>query len=207
MNRHYLDHASTSPLRPEARAAMVGWLQGDDGLGLGEADPGRIHAEGMRARVAVEEARAHVATLLGARSREVVFTSGATESIAAATWGAVRRAADAGHRPHVVLATVEHSAVRRSAEAFTRACGGTVTTVGVDQLGRVDPTELMSATTPETALVHLQWGNHEVPTLQPVAEVAEACRERRILLHVDAAQAVGAIAHRRCARSVSTSCR
>lgn len=193
MNRHYLDHASTAPLRPEARAAMVQWLQGDDGLGLCAADPGRIHAEGMRARVAVEEARANVAALIGARSREVVFTSGATESIAAATWGAVRRAADAGRQPHVVLATVEHSAVRRSAEAFTRACGGTVTIVGVDELGRVDPAELVAATNPDTALVHLQWGNHEVPTLQPVAEVAEACRERGILLHVDAAQAAGRV--------------
>ena len=82
--RAYLDHASTSPLRPEARAAMVAAL---DAAG----DPGRIHAEGLTARVAVEEARAAVAGLVGARPREVVFTSGATEAIAAACWGAAAR--------------------------------------------------------------------------------------------------------------------
>src|SRR3954471_16359996 len=85
MTRAYLDHASTSPLRPEARAAMVDAL---DRLG---GDPGRIHEEGMASRVALEEAREHVAALLGARSRSVVFTSGATEAIAAAVWGAAER--------------------------------------------------------------------------------------------------------------------
>ena len=82
VNRHYLDHASTSPVRPEAVDAMTRWLREPAG------DPGRVHAEGLHAREAVEEARAAVAALLGARSREVVFTSGATEAIAAATWGA-----------------------------------------------------------------------------------------------------------------------
>jgi cysteine desulfurase len=172
--RHYLDHASTSPVRPEAVAAMV------EHLGAAGGDPGRIHAEGLAARVAVEAARDRVAALLGARPRSVVFTSGATEAIAAACWGAAERG------PHQVLAAVEHSAVRRAAEAH-----GAVTVVGVDRSGRVDPEELLAAVRPETALVHLQWGNHEVATLQPVAEVAAACRERGVLLHVDAAMAAG----------------
>jgi cysteine desulfurase len=85
-----------------------------------------------------------------------------------------------------VLAAVEHSAVRRSAEAF-----GEVTVVGVDRQGRVDPDELLGAVRPDTALVHLQWGNHEVGTLQPIDAVAVACRERGVLLHVDAAMAAG----------------
>ena len=191
MARHLLDHASTSPTRPEAVAAMVSWLTI---AGAGEAgDPGRIHSEGMRARVALEQAREQVATLLGARSREVVFTSGATESIAAATWGAVRRAVAAGRSPHVVLAAVEHSAVRQSSARFAEAFGGSVTTVGVDAVGRVDPAELLAAVTPDTALVHLQWGNHEVGTTQPVAEVVAGCRERGVLVHVDAAQAAGRV--------------
>lgn len=181
MPRAYLDHASTSPLRPTARAALRAALDGED---LG--DPGRIHHEGMAARVALEQAREEVAAAFGARSREVVLTSGATESIAAASFGARARAADRGAGDgHVVLAAVEHSAVREW------AARGPSSVVGVDATGRVDADELLAAVRPDTALVHVQWGNHEVGTLQPVREVVEACRERGVLVHVDAAQAAG----------------
>jgi cysteine desulfurase len=172
--RAYLDHASTSPLRPEARAAMV------EALDRLHGDPSRIHEEGMATRVALEEAREHVAALVGARPREVVFTSGATESIATAVWGASERGT------HQVVPAVEHSAVRASA-----ARAGAVTIVGVDRRGRVDAAAIVDAITPGTALVHVQWANHEVGTVQPVAEVVAACRERGVLVHVDAAQAVG----------------
>jgi cysteine desulfurase len=172
--RYYLDHASTSPARPEVVDAVLAWLRQPAG------DPGRVHAEGLTARVAVEEAREQVAALVGARNREVVFTSGATEAIAAACWGAAERGA------HQVVPAVEHSAVRRSAERH-----GEVTVVGVDRVGRVDPDALLAAIRPDTALVHLQWGNHEVGTTQPVTEVVAACRARGVLVHVDAAQAVG----------------
>ncbi len=171
--RVYLDHASTSPLRPEARAALVEQL---DRAG----DPGRIHAEGLTARVAAEEARHQVAELIGARPREVVFTSGATEAIAAACWGAAARGA------HQVVPAVEHSAVRLAAERH-----GELTRVPVDGRGRVAVEDVLAAVRPDTALVHVQWGNHEVGTVQPVAEVVAACRERGVLVHVDAAQAVG----------------
>ena len=145
------------------------------------ADPGRVHTEGRMARVALEEAREAVARLLGARSREVVFTSGATESVNTATWMAGERGT------HVVCPLVEHSSVR---DASARA--GDVTWVGVDRLGRVDPDEVRAALRPgETALVHLQWGNHEVATLQPVHDVVARCREAGVLVHVDAAAAVG----------------
>jgi len=189
MRRAYLDHASTSPLRPAAADAIR------DALDAGPAgplagDPGRIHQEGMAARVALEQARDAVAAAFGARGREVVFTSGATESIAAATWGARARHADrhgAGSPGHVVAAAVEHSAVREW------AARGPATVVGVDGTGRVDPDELLDAVTERTCLVHLQWGNHEVGTLQPVTEVVAACRERGVLVHVDAAQAAGQV--------------
>lgn len=181
MPRAYLDHASTSPLRPTARAALRAALDAED---LG--DPGRIHHEGMAARVALEEAREQVAATFGARSREVVLTSGATESIAAASFGARARAADRGAGDgHVVLAAIEHSAVREW------AARGPSSVVGVDATGRVDADELLAAVRPDTALVHVQWGNHEVGTLQPVREVVEDCRERGVLVHVDAAQAAG----------------
>lgn len=172
--RHYLDHASTSPTRPEAVAAMVRLLQEPGG------DPGRIHTEGLTARVDVEQAREQVAALFGARSREVVFTSSASEAIATAVWGASERGR------HQVVPAVEHSAVRETA-----ARAGEVTTVAVDRLGRVDPDEVLAGVRDDTALVHVQWGNHEVGTVQPVAEVVAACRERGVLVHVDAAQANG----------------
>jgi cysteine desulfurase len=113
----------------------------------------------------------------------VVFTSGATEAIAAAVWGAVERAGG-----HVVVPAIEHSAVRLSSAQFASS----VTVVGCDRRGRVDPAAVLDAVRPgETALVHLQWGNHEVGTLQPVAEIVAACRELGVLVHVDAAQAAG----------------
>jgi cysteine desulfurase len=109
----------------------------------------------------------------------VVFTSGATESCATAVWMATERG------DHVVVPAVEHSAVRATAERHR------VTVVGVDHVGRVDPDEVLAAVEPGTALVNLQVGNHEVGTLQPVAEVVAGCREQGVMVHVDAAAAAG----------------
>jgi len=191
VSRHYLDHASTSPLRDSARIAFNETLALQESAAIG--DPSRIHQEGMHARALLEHARSQVAELLSAKQREIVFTSGATESIATAVWGAVRRSVDAGRSPRIVHAAVEHSAVRRSSAQFAHAFGGSVEIVGVDSTGRIDSDAFLEQLTPETALVHLQWGNHEVGTLQPVKEIAAACRDRNILLHVDAAQAVGRV--------------
>lgn len=175
--RHYLDHASTSPARPPVVEAMLPWLSG-----VGAADPARVHTEGRMARAAVEDARERVAAFLGARPRELVFTSGATEAINAAVWGAV------GLRPGgaVVAAAVEHSAVR---DASGRAA--TVVVAPVDGLGRIDAAAMADLVTADTALVHCQLGNHEVGTLQPVTDVVALCRERGVLVHVDAAAAAG----------------
>jgi cysteine desulfurase len=185
VGRVYLDHASTSPPRPEVIAAFAAWM--------GAADPGRVHTEGRMARVALEDARAHVAALFGTRPRQVIFTSGGTEAINAAIFGAtapgttaVSGPTGAGAARRIVLAAVEHSAVR---DASARAAA--VTIVGVDGEGHIDPEELLAGVGPETALVHCQWGNHEVATLQPVAEVAAECRRRGVFLHIDAAAAAG----------------
>jgi cysteine desulfurase len=160
---------------------MLPWLTGD-----GAGDPGRVHTEGRMARVAIEDARERVATLLRVRPREVIFTSGATEAINAAVWGATQF--DAA-RTHVVATAVEHSAVLDA----SRPHGLKI--VGVDRNGRVDPDELAAAVDDTTALVHVQWGNHEVGTLQPVTEcrarIATSDRQNGPLLHIDAAQAIG----------------
>ncbi len=179
--RAYLDHASTSPLRPEAREALERWL--------GAADPGRVHTEGRMARAALEDARQEVAALFGTRPRQVIFTSGATESINAATYGAL-----AGRPPgsrEAVLSDVEHSAVREASAMWASARHA----VGVDAVGIVDPAEIdgLLRRQPDVALVHCQFANHEVGTLQPIDEVASLCRAAGVALHVDAAAAAGRV--------------
>jgi cysteine desulfurase len=153
-------------------------------------DPGRIHAEGRAARVALEEARERVAAFFGARPREVIFTSGGTESINAAVFGAAARAdsnrEDGPAGVHIVTTAVEHSAVL---EAANRA--GRVTVAGVDVLGRYEPATVWAGIGPETALVSVQLANHEVGTVQPAAEVVAGARGRGVLTHVDACAAAG----------------
>jgi cysteine desulfurase len=177
-SRAYLDHASTSPLRPAAFDAMVPFLR--DAF----ADPGRVHTEGRMTRVALEDAREQVAAFFGARPREVVFTSGGTESVNAAVWGAIARS---GGRGHVVTTAVEHSCVL---EACARH-GVEVRKVPVDRSGRFDAADVAAAIRDDTALVSVQFANHEVGTIQPAAEAVHAARERGVLTHVDACAAAG----------------
>jgi cysteine desulfurase len=144
------------------------------------------------ARVALEEARDQVATFCGTRSRQVVFTSGATEAINAAVYGALHaeRGTWSGEGPRVALAAVEHSAVRETSERYCGPDGCVV--LSVDRTGRLELESVSAALArPGLALVHCQWANHEVGTIQPVAEVVQACRDRGVLVHVDAAAAAG----------------
>jgi cysteine desulfurase len=178
--RVYLDHASTTPPRPEALAALEAWAH------LPPGDPGRIHQEGRTVRDALETARAQVSELLGVVARQVVFTSGGTEAINAAVWGATRAQPGAP----VLCAAVEHSAVR---DASARAAPLEV--LAVDGYGRLDMDALRerlgAASLPPPALVHCQWANHEVGTIQPVHEVVDLCKQAGVTVHVDAAAACG----------------
>jgi cysteine desulfurase len=183
VTRAYLDHASSSPLRPVALDAMLPYLREH------HADPGRVHHEGHVTRVAVEEAREHVAALFGARPREVVLTSSGAESVNTAVFGALARRAPDG-AGHVVTTAVEHSAVLES----VRRAANAVTEAGVDGLGRYDADEVVAALRDDTALVTIQLANHEVGTLQPAAAVVAAARERGITTHVDACAAAGHVA-------------
>jgi len=177
--RAYLDHASTSPVRPTALEAMWPWVSA--------ADPGRVHTEGRMARVALEDARGHVAALLGTRPRQVIFTSGATEAINAAVYGGLHTEL-AGRGGGVALAAVEHSAVRESSERYADH----LVALDVDRSGCLLASSVAAALAePGMRLVHCQWANHEVGTIQPVVDVVAACRERGVLLHVDAASAAG----------------
>jgi len=183
LSRHYLDHASTTPLRNGARTAMADFAA--EGL---VGDPSRVGTEARLLRGLLEQARAEVADFLGASPREVIFTSGASESIAAAHFGAWRAAPSRA----VIAAAVEHSSVRGSAALFRETLS-----LEVDRLGRIDLDHLArllsGAGTHGPCLVNCQWANHEVGTVQPVAEAAALCAGHDVLLHVDAAQAVGHI--------------
>ncbi len=176
--RSYLDHASTSPLRPAAFDALRPFLESSFG------DPGRLHAEGRATRVALETAREQAAAFFGARPREVVFTSSGTEAVNTAVFGALARTPGS-----VVTTAVEHSCVR---DAVARGAAA-VTVVGVDRFGRFDAGAVVDAVHDDTGLVSIQLANHEVGTVQPVAEVCAALRERGVLVHVDACAAAGHI--------------
>ncbi|HZJ26759.1 MAG TPA: cysteine desulfurase family protein [Acidimicrobiia bacterium] len=185
--RAYLDHASTSPLRPIALDAMLPYLREHFG------DPGRLHHEGRVTRVALETAREQVAAFLGARPREIVFTSGGTEAVNTAVGGAVARhvmhaPAGAG-RPRIVTTAVEHSSVLDAC----RREPVDVTECGVDRLGRFDPTEIAEEIVADTALVSVQLANHEVGTVQDVAAVTAAAGDHDAVVHVDACAALGHI--------------
>ena len=173
----YLDHNATTPVRPEVRQAMEPFLDGIFG------NPSSIHAAGRQARAAVESARAQVAALIGATPEEIHFTSGGTE---ADNW-ALR------DRQCVVSSTIEHPAVLRTVEAL-QATGSMVHLVGVDADGRLDPAAVLAAARDgNTGLVSLILANNETGTLQPLADIGPALRERRIPFHIDAVQAVGKI--------------
>lgn len=182
MPRHYLDTASTSPLRAIARLAMR------QSLDVASADPGRMHTEGLTVRHQLELARASVAEFLGARPREVVFTSSATEALTTAIWGQTEQV------PGLVLfSAAEHSAVRLTAERTAHQM------VPIDRTGRLNPQAIADAIDAEQAagravsLVVCQLGNHEVGAVQDIETVSRLCAERKVALLIDAAQAAGRV--------------
>jgi cysteine desulfurase len=180
MTRHYLDHASTCPLRPEAARAITEFLE----RGV-FADAGRPYGEGRLVAAAIEEARDAVAALVNVSSRQVIFTSGGTESANWANWAAREATGDGP----IVFSPVEHSAVRRSAERY-----GPVTTIPVDSFGRVDLDSidrLLAGDVALPALVNCQLANHQVGTIQPVREIVGRCHGSQVPVHVDACMAIG----------------
>jgi cysteine desulfurase len=182
----YLDHQSTTPVDPRVVEAMAPWWTHDFGNAAS-----RTHVFGWRAEAAVENARATLARAVGAADpAEIVFTSGATESDNLALTGVARALRERGD--HLVTLASEHPSVLDTARALA-AEGFSLTELPVDRAGLVDPDDVARAITPRTVLVSVMWANNEIGVLQPIEAIAERCRERGVLLHSDAAQAVGKV--------------
>lgn len=184
MDRIYLDHAATTPIRPEVLEAMLPFFT--DRFG----NPSSIHSFGMEAREAVEESRRQVADLIGARPEEIVFTSGGTEADNLAITG-IFRAAE-GKDNHIITSRIEHHAVIETCRFLSRQ-GAEVTYLPVDQYGIVDPDEVRKAITPKTILISIMHANNEVGTIEPIAEIGRIAREHGIPFHTDAVQTAGHI--------------
>ncbi|MBK8076147.1 MAG: cysteine desulfurase [Kineosporiaceae bacterium] len=189
----YLDHAATTPMRPQAVAAMCEVM-----ARVGNASS--LHTSGRRMRRVVEEAREQLAAVLGAGPSEVIFTGGGTEADNLAVKGLFwsRRAADP-RRTRVIASAVEHHAVLDPVEWLAEREGADVVWLAVDEFGRVDPEAVRAAILdgdhgPDgVALVSVMWANNEVGTVQPIAEIAAVAREYGVPVHTDAVQAVGSL--------------
>ena len=183
----YLDHAATTPMRPEAIEAVTAAM-----AELG--NPSSLHGSGRHARRRVEESREQLAATLGARPSEVVFTGGGTESDNLALKGMfwARRDADPRRR-RVIVSAVEHHAVLDAAGWLAAHEGAEITWLEVDETGLVARAALRDALADDVALVSVMWANNEVGTVEPVRELAEIAHEYGIPFHTDAVQAVGAV--------------
>jgi cysteine desulfurase len=179
----YLDSASTEPLHPAAKEALVA------ALGSGYADPLRLHRQGRNARLLLDNAREVVAGCLGVRPDEVSFTSSGTAAVHAGVLGLLLGRSRVSGR--LVLSAVEHSAVFAAAAWHARHFGGTSTTVPVDRLGRVSLAEVEAALREPAGVLAVQSANHEVGTVQPLGAVSETARGADVPLFVDVAASAG----------------
>lgn len=182
MKRIYLDHAATTPTRPEVLEAMRPCFTEMYG------NPSSIHVEGRDASAAVEAARETVAWQLGAEPDEIVFTSGGTEADNYAIQGTAYALAERG--THIITTKIEHHAVLETCE-FLETRGFRVTRLPVSREGLVDPDDVRSGITSDTILVSVMHANNEVGTVEPIAEISAIARERGIPFHTDAVQTVG----------------
>ncbi|MBS2021490.1 MAG: IscS subfamily cysteine desulfurase [Deltaproteobacteria bacterium] len=179
----YLDNNATTPVDPRVLEAMIPFFTGDFGNAAS-----RSHAYGWKAEEAVEYARTQIATLIGATDKEIVFTSGATESNNLAIKGVADFYKDKGD--HLITTRTEHKCVLDTMKRLERQ-GYKVTWLDTDKTGRVTAQQVRDAITDKTILVSVMWANNEIGTLQPIAEIGKVCREKKVLFHTDAVQGVG----------------
>lgn len=184
MKSIYLDHAATTPVDPEVVKAMLPYFTEHFG------NPSSLHSFGQEAKKAVEGARDSIASLIGAKAEEIVFTSGGTESDNFALKGVAVARKDKGN--HVITSVIEHHAVLETCHYLEKQ-GCAVTYLPVDKDGAVDPEAVKKAVTDKTILISIMHANNEVGTIQPIAEIGKIAREKGIYFHTDAVQTFGHI--------------
>ncbi len=180
----YLDHAATTPVRPEVLEAMRPYFLERFG------NPSSLHTSGLEARKAIEEARDLIARVIGAAPQEIVFTSGGTESDNMAVRGVLHNSCD--QHDHVISSMIEHPAVLETCQAIERL-GHEVTYVPVDGEGRVNPSDVERAIKDNTRLISIMHANNEIGSIQPIAEIGAIAAAHNVYMHTDAVQSVGKI--------------
>jgi cysteine desulfurase len=183
----YLDHAATTPVRPEVLEAMLPYLTSQ-----AFGNPSSAHRFGRAARAGIEQARREVAQAVGAEPNQVIFTSGGTEADNLGIIGAALAARERGGRVCAVVSAIEHKAVLEAAHAVCHL-GGHEVLLPVDEHGRVSLDALEEALADRPALVSVMWVNNEVGAVQPVAEIAQRCHQAGVAFHTDAVQAFGKV--------------
>lgn len=182
MRRCYFDHAATNPLDPEVLEAMLPFFRDDFG------NPLSVYDLGMKAREAIEQARTRVAALIKAKPSAVIFTSSGTESNNFALRGIALARQSQGR--HVIVSKVEHHSILNSARVLEKS-GFAVSYVSVDKHGLVDPGAIKAAITDETTVISVTHASREIGTIEPLREIAEIARERKIAFHTDAVGTAG----------------
>ncbi len=180
----YFDHAATTPVKDEVLKAMLPYFTEDYG------NASTVYQLGQKSRAALDEARANVAGILNCKPNEIFFTGSGSE---ADNW-AIKGAAHANRAKgnHIITSAIEHHAVLHTCKALEKE-GFEVTYLPVDEYGRVSPEDVKNAIKDTTILITIMFANNEIGTIEPIAEIAEIAKEKKILFHTDAVQAVGAV--------------
>ena len=182
MKRIYLDYAATTPTDPEVVKAMLPYFSAKFG------NPSSVHSYGVEARSAIGAVREHVASFLGAKPEEIIFTSGGTESNNFALKGVAY--ANKGRGNHVIISSIEHHSILEPCK-FLETQGFIVTYIKVDEYGLIDPEAVKAAITDKTILISIMHANNEIGTIQPIAELGKIAQEEGIYFHTDAVQTFG----------------
>ncbi len=182
----YMDNHATTRTDPRVLDVMLPYFTEKFGNAAS-----RNHSFGWEAEEGVVRARNQIAALIGGKAKEIIFTSGATESDNLAVKGVLEFYKDKGN--HIITCVTEHKAILDSCRALERAGKATVTYLAVDKYGMVDPDDVRSAITDKTVLISIMWANNEIGTIHPIAEIGKIAKEKGIVFHSDAVQAVGHI--------------
>src|SRR3989344_8908867 len=183
MKEIYLDNAATTKIRQEVKEEMLKYLD------VVYGNPGSFHAKGLEAKEALEDARERVAKLINAKSKEIIFTGGGTESINLALKGLAKAMRDKGN--HIITTRIEHHAVLHTCEYLERYESCEVTYLDVDEYGMVNPKDVESAIKGNTILITIMYANNEIGTINPIEEIGVIARKHNVYFHTDACQAAG----------------